>query len=169
MVQGAWGLLHLSLSLEESEGWVSYSHFLHRPGHTSWLSVSLSLEATTAYKSRNGPQDSKGGVTHVPQAPLEGAYSHSFSRRKLRTHTVYQEDADHLHSLLYSPNYRPDLCHVNPRMSSLWSSLSVAGMAWWHAHSQISNIPLASICPGSFMCCAPHHFLNFLNCLWQFI
>lgn len=61
----------------------------------------------------------KGGVTHVPHAPLEGAYSHSFSRRKLRTHTVYQEDADHLHSLLYSPNYRPDLCHVNPRMSSL--------------------------------------------------
>lgn len=32
-------------------------------------------------------------------------------------HTASQEDADHLHSLLYSPYHKPDLCHIYPRVS----------------------------------------------------
>lgn len=52
----------------------------------------------------------------VPGEPLSTRTPIPFPRGNAG-HTASQEDADHLHSLLYSPYHRPDLRHIYPRVS----------------------------------------------------
>lgn len=134
----------------------------------------LLLDATTAHQSRNGPQESKGGVKEegsisssqfclelfpksllkraVPGEPVSTRTPILFPRGNAG-HTVSLEDADHLHSLLYSPYQRPDLRHIYPRVSLTLKQLLCGSHGLVTRHLQISNTPLASICPGSHVLC----------------
>lgn len=77
-------------------------------------------------------------------------------------HTVSQEDADHLHSLLYSPYHRPDLHHIYPRVSvTLKQPLWQAWLGDMHTGRFLT--PLWQAYVLGLKCCVLHCFWNFLN------